>query len=160
MHRVVRTLRLNNNVKHHYHFTNSMSLETFPKEILVPSSASIRRAGALFSIQIELQPFTLDDEEVTTSFIFEGVRLPADSQSWAHRSFTFSRNPTDGYIDGSIYLRHAHNPADVTCIKFGERSGDSISAEFSTCLVFEFEGIGFQDTDVQISVPLQIRDAS
>ena len=137
-----------------------MSLETFPKEILVPSKASIRRAGELFSIQVELRPFTLDDEEVTTSFIFEGVSLPSDSQTWAHRSFTFPHNPKDGYIDGSIYLRHAHNPADVTCIKFGERRGDSISAEFSICLVFEFEGIGFQDTDVQIIVPLQIHDGS
>jgi hypothetical protein len=136
-----------------------MSLETFPKESLVPKAASIRHAGDLFSIQIELQPFTLDDEEVTTSFIFEGVRLPSDLQTWARRSFTFPRNPTDGYIDGSIYLRHAHNPADVTCIKFGGRSGDSIGAKFSVCLVFEFEGIGFQNTDIQISVPLQIRDA-
>ena len=136
-----------------------MSLETFPSESLVPSKASIRPAGEFFSIQIELQPFTLDDEEVTTSFIFERVRLPKDSQAWAGRSFTFPRNPTDGYIDGSIYLRHAHNPADVTSIAFGERHGGSISAEFSICLVFEFEGIGFRNTDVKISVPLQIRDA-
>jgi hypothetical protein len=146
-------------IRHHYHLPNSMSLETFPKKILVPSSAFVRRAGDVFGIEIQLQPLTLDDEEVTTSFIFEGVRLPRDSQTWAHHSFTFPRNPTDGYIDGSIYLRHAHNPVDVTCIKFGERHGDFITAEFSVRLVFEFEGIGFQDTDVQITVPLQVRDA-
>jgi hypothetical protein len=146
-------------VRHHYVFDDLMSLETFPTEILVPSKASIRRAGEFFSIQIELQPFTLDDEEVTTSFILEPVRLPQDSRAWTGRSFTFPRNPTDGYVDGSIYLRHAHNPADVTSIKFGEWLEDSITAEFSICLVFEFEGIGFRDTDVKISVPLQIRDA-
>src|SRR5262245_34536093 len=103
-------------VRDHYHLPNSMSLETFPKEILVPSSASIRHIVDVFRIEIHLQPFTLDNEAIATSFVFEGVHLPRDTQAWAHRSFTFPRNPTDGYIDGSIYLRHVHNPVDVTCI--------------------------------------------
>jgi hypothetical protein len=136
-----------------------MSLETFPKESLVPSQASIRRRRVGFDIRIDLQPFTLDDEMVETAFCLDGVQLPSDTQAWAGQTFIFPRNPTDGYIDGSAYIRHVHNPADVTSIRFGELVGDTITAEFSIQIVFEFEGTGFQNTDVKISVPLQIRAA-
>jgi hypothetical protein len=136
-----------------------MSLETFSKESLVPSQASVRRGRIGFDIRIDLQPFTLDDETVETVVCLDGVRLPADTRAWARQTFTFPRNPTDGYIDGSVYIRHVHNPADVTSIRFGELTDDTITAEFSIQIVFEFEGTGFQNTDVKISVPLQIRDA-
>ncbi len=136
-----------------------MSLKIFPKESLVPSRASIRRRSENYDIRIDLQPFTLDDETVKTAFCLDRARLPDDTQAWAHQTFTFPRNPKDGYIDGSIYLRHVHNPSDVTSIRFGERHGDFISAEFSIHLDFEFEGTGFQNTDVKISVSLQILNA-
>jgi hypothetical protein len=136
-----------------------MSFEAFPKEILVPKEASICRNGDTFNIRIDLQPFTLDDESVETMFNLERARLPANTRAWANQSFIFPRNPQDGYIDGSVYLRHAHNPADVTSIRFGEHRGDSISAELLIHLDLEFEGTGFQNTEVVISVPLQIHDA-
>ena len=107
-----------------------MSLEIFHKEILIPKEASIRRGGDSFNIHINLEPFTLDGEVVETAFHLERVRLPANTKAWAKQTFTFPRNPKDGYIDGSIYLRNVHNPADVTSIKFGECHDDSINAEF------------------------------
>jgi hypothetical protein len=136
-----------------------MSLETFPKESLVPSQASIRRGRFGFDIRIDLQPFTLDDEKIETAFCLDGARLPADTRAWARQTFTFPRNPTDGYIDGSVYIRHVHNPAEVTSIRFGELTGDTITAEFSIQIIFEFEVTGFQNTDVKISVPLKIHAA-
>jgi hypothetical protein len=136
-----------------------MSLELFPKESLIPKKASVRPSGTGFDIRIDFRPFLLDEETIETAFSLDGARLPADTRMWAHQDFTFPRNPKDGYIDGSIFLRHVHNPADVTRIKFGEHSGNSIGAEFSIHLDFEFEGTGFQNTDVQISVPLLIYGA-
>lgn len=135
-----------------------MSFEIFPKEILVPKEASVRRSGDTFNIHIKLQPFMLDDEMIETAFHLDRARLPPDTRAWANQSFIFPRNPKDGYIDGSIYLRHVHNPADVTNIWFGEHQGDFIRAEFSIQVDFEFESTGFQNTEIKISVPLQRRD--
>ena len=135
-----------------------MILESFPKERLVPKGASIHPSSADFNIRIDLQSFVLDDKTVETAFCLDGARLPTDTRAWAYRGFAFPRNPADGYIDGSIYIRNVHNPADVTMIRFGERRGNSISAEFSIRVDFEFERTGFQDIGIQIRVPLQICD--
>jgi hypothetical protein len=136
-----------------------MGLEPFPKASLVPERAVICTGNPGFDILIHIRPFVLDGESVRTAFNLDGVRLPADTRAWADRRFTFPRNPENGYVDGSIYLRHAHNPVDVTSIRFGERRGNSIHAEFFIHMDFEFEGTGFENTDIQISVPLEIADA-
>ncbi len=72
----------------------------------------------------------------------------------AHRAFTFPVNPEEGYIDGSIYLRHVHTPADVTRIAFGSYDGGTLEATLTMRIGFEFEGTGFADTDVVLTALL------
>jgi hypothetical protein len=137
-----------------------MSLEKFPAEKLIPAKAFVSKRGERFDIGIALQPFELDGETVETDFRLDGVRLPETGPStWAGQSYTFPVNPEEGYIDGSIYLRCSHNPTDVTKISFGSVHGDVIDAEFAITLVFEFEGIGFENTAVRITVPVDITKA-
>jgi hypothetical protein len=136
-----------------------MGLKTFPKENLIPSQALVLRDRDGYDIRINLQSFTLDDELIETAFCLDGVQLPEDKQVWENQTFTFPLNPHDGYIDGSIYLLCVHNPADVTSIRFSEIRDDLVSAEFSIYIDFEFEGTGFQNTNIVISVPLKIDNA-
>jgi hypothetical protein len=137
-----------------------MSTETFPTSVLIPTSSSISRRGDVFDIWISIQPFELDGETVSTEFRLDGARLPLDGPSaWQRQTFTFPTNPEPGYIDGSIYIRSSHNPADATRIVFGEHHADFIDATLSISIVFEYEGVGFSNTDVTLHVPLEIRNA-
>ena len=137
-----------------------MSTETFPTSVLIPSSGFISRRGDVFDIWIGIQPFELDSETVSTDLRFEGAELPLDGPSaWQRQTFTFPANPEPGYIDGSIYIRGSHNPADLTRIGFGEHRGSSIDAILSISIVFEYEGVGFSNADVTLNVPLEIRNA-
>lgn len=137
-----------------------MSTETFPVSVLIPSSGFIASRGDVFDIWIGLEPFELDGESVSTDFRLDGARLPLDGPSaWQGQTFTFPANPEPGYIDGSIYIRSSHNPADVTRIVFGQQHGNSIDATFSISIVFEYEDVGFSNTDVELKVSLEIRSA-
>jgi hypothetical protein len=56
-------------------------------------------------------------------------------------------NPKPGYIDGSVYIGHAHHPVDVTSIRFGAVGGNSVEAEFEMHFLFECEGLDdYQNT--------------
>jgi len=136
-----------------------MSTETFPTSALIPASGFISRRGDVFDIWIGIQPFELDGEMVSTDFRLDGAGLPLDGPSaWQRQTFTFPTNPEPGYIDGSIYIRSAHNPTDVTQIVFGEHHSNTIDATLSISIVFEYKGIGFSNTDVTLNVPLEIRN--
>ena len=131
--------------------------EDFPTSVLIPATSSITRRGDGFDIYIDVQPFELDGETVSTQFRFDGAKLPPDGPlAWAGRTFTFPTNPTPGYIDGSIYLRSSHNPADLTTVAFGERHGEAIDATLSIAILFEYEGIGFHDTRLTLHIPLEV----
>lgn len=76
------------------------------------------------------------DTKVSLDFI----QLPsAEPLRLAGGDFRFPLNPTDGYIDGSVYIDGAHHPVDVTRIRFGQTNTRSISATLSTQLRLEFE---------------------
>jgi hypothetical protein len=130
-----------------------------PKNLLVPVGGAIARSDGEYSIRIDLKPFELDGELVTTAFILDGVYLDEYGFSdLAGNEFEFPVNPDEGYIDGSIYLRHVHNPVDVTQIAFGEYRGDSIDATFTMRVLFEFEGSGFRDMDCTVTTRLRISE--
>ena len=73
---------------------------------------------------------------------FRGVRLPApDILVLAGQTFSFPVNPNQGYIDGSVYVQHAHHQVDVTSIRFGRADGNAVEMEIDLVFVFEFEGL-------------------
>lgn len=135
-----------------------MSTEALPTSVLIPTSGLISRRDDVFDIRIGIQPFELDGETVSTEFRLGGAELPLDGPTvWRGQTFAFPVNPEPGYIDGSIYIRGAHNPADVTRIVFGDQRGDFIDATLFVSIVFEYEAVGFSNTDVTLNVSLEVR---
>ncbi len=102
--------------------------------------AGISRS-VFFSIVIPITPFNFEGETVETSvrldFIDFGV---TDWRLLSDKSFVFPVNPEEGYIDGSMYLGHAHNPADVTRIAFCGFRESSVEADFDITFDFTYEG--------------------
>jgi len=94
-----------------------------------------------FDIEISLQPFKFEDELQETSvylnFIDFGVR---DWKMLSGSNFAFPKNPENGYIDGSMYLGGAHNPADATRIRFGDLVGNILPASIDIEFDFTYEG--------------------
>jgi hypothetical protein len=135
--------------------------EGFTVKKLKPTGGTLRYSGAGISIEIHVEPFRLDKERVETSVRLDRIKLPDDLQAITNKSFKFPVNPTKGYIDGSIYLRHAHNPVDVTEIRFGKllKKGRAIEARFKMAFDFGYEGSGFENENAVWNVELQIESA-
>jgi len=117
-------------------------MREFPVKKLKPLPASLIARGSGCAIKIPLEPFNLDGKTIETSIQLEDVSISAANlRDLAGHTFEFPRNPEPGYIDGSIYIVHAHHPVDVTSIRFCDMRGDYIEAEFEMTFVFEFEGL-------------------
>jgi hypothetical protein len=95
-----------------------------------------------YRIAIPLEPFTWDGEEHRTTIALDFISFPVASwRDLPGREFTFPVNPTDGYIDGSVYLGQVHNPADTTRIQFSPFSANGmLQATFEMRFDFEHEG--------------------
>lgn len=103
-------------------------------------------------ISFSFQPFKLENEMVKTMLELGSISLPV--KTWKEisgRTFDFPVNPEDGYIDGSVNLFDAHNPADATKLKFGSFRGRMIPVSITLCIDFSFEG----NKDYGV-VPLQL----
>ncbi|HEX4960354.1 MAG TPA: hypothetical protein VF173_05920 [Thermoanaerobaculia bacterium] len=110
-----------------------------------------------YRIEIPLEPFTFQGETQETSVRMDFIRLPV--QSWRQlpgREFRFPVNPEDGYIDGSICLGRAHNPADTTRIAFGELRGNVFTVTFDITFDFTFEGGASELGVFSVSWPVQV----
>lgn len=129
---------------------------TFPIDRLNPKPAVVRGTPGDYTIEIPLAPFEIDDLEVETSIYLDHVSLPSlDWKELKGRRFSFPVNPEQGYIDGSIYIEHAHHPVDVTAITFDDAEEDTLRARFAMRFLFEYEGLGdYGDTDAELSVEL------
>jgi hypothetical protein len=84
--------------------------------------------------------FEAEAEEIATSIVasfgaFRVRRLQELSGEWLR----FPINPTEGYIDGSIYLANVHNPVDITALKFGPVNDGTVHVDVEAELLFEFE---------------------
>ena len=111
----------------------------------------------LFKIEIDLTPFEYAEEKEETSLRFELIDFPVTSyRELANRSFSYPINPTEGYIDGSVYISNMHNPFDVTRISFGAVENDVIEAEFNALLSFEDDSV--KPTDITMSTKLKFGD--
>ena len=76
--------------------------------------------SVFFNIEIPVEPFRYRRKLQKTSVRLEFIEFPVDDwRELAGTEFTFPVNPEPGYIDGSLYLDSAHNPADITLVRFG-----------------------------------------
>jgi hypothetical protein len=130
-------------------FREAHLVATFPIAILSPRVGIITTQHGDISLRVPIKPFHLAlqdyDEpiEVQTSLELHCIDLPSSNlEELAEKTFCFPRNPEEGYIDGSIYIEHAHHPADVTRIKFGSMMEGQLPVEMDIELDFGFEGLG------------------
>lgn len=146
----------------------------FPQRWIRPLPARLTRTervatdcldgATAWDLEVALAPFDVSellpdaDESARTdgtSFQFESICLPAQRiDELEDRSFEFPVNPEPGYVDGSIYLMNAHNPADLRRIDFGAISGGSIPARFVVEIRFEFEQSGLADRTVEFAADI------
>ena len=133
-------------------------MRDFPVEKLKLLPGRLFADSMGFDIEIPLSPFTLDGEIVETAIYLDGVELPtSDLTMLAGQSFHFPVNPKQGYIDGSMYVLHAHQPIDVTSIRFGALADGAIEAEFEMLCGFEFEGLNdYKNTLLILSTRLSV----
>lgn len=111
-----------------------------------------------YHMELPIEPFTFRGEVQRTRVSADMIRFPVrDWRAIVNREFTYPVNPKDGYIDGSIYLGHAHNPADITRIALGALTGDTLAAELDITFDFNYEA-GAPDWGVfSVMWPVQLR---
>jgi hypothetical protein len=109
-----------------------------------------------YTIIIPIEKFKLDEEIVYTKLWFDRILLSEPLQSYIGKTVVFPVNPAEGYIDGSTYLRGAHNPVDISAIKFIKLENEILTVELTMAFVFEFEGIGFKNEQLIKEVNLII----
>jgi hypothetical protein len=124
---------------------------------LLTGTISKQEENNYYTIIIPIEKFKLDEEIVDTKLWFDRVLLSEPLQSYVGRTVVFPVNPTEGYIDGSTYLRGAHNPVDISVIKFVKLENEILTVELTMAFVFEFEGIGFKNEQLVKEVNLIIK---
>jgi hypothetical protein len=149
-----------------------MSISDFNE--VVPSEGTLtarifqhEHSGAVpylfFDIDVPLQTFTFDDEQVQTSLRLDFIEIPFQ-ENWreiSDQTYDFPVNPEAGYIDGSVYLGHAHNPADVTSLSFGKIESGRIVCKLKIHFDFTFERLDELGKPVlEWTVPLKIDEQS
>ncbi len=95
----------------------------------------------ILSDVIPITPFTFEEETVEASVRLEFIDFGVtDWRLLCDKSFDFPVNPEEGYIDGSMHLGNAHNPADATRIAFGEFRESSVEVVLDITFDFTYEG--------------------
>lgn len=115
-----------------------------------------KEEGTYYSIILPVSKFVLEDEIVSTSIQLYAIELPENLPSYIGKTVSFPVNPNDGYIDGSVYLQNAHNPVDVSEIKFLKLENDVIELELAMKFDFEYEAIGYKNEILKTVVKLTI----
>ncbi|TVO93202.1 hypothetical protein [Shewanella algae] len=135
-------------------------MEEFPIEKLKYTSATISGIDGDVSLEIGIEPFELSldgySEKIETVISIDGINLPTKLSELAGRTFTFPVNPEDGYIDGSVYFFSAHNPVDITEVKFGESINGKLPMTLESSWVLEFELTGFKNFNTTIQTYLKL----
>lgn len=94
-----------------------------------------------FDIEIPLESFEYEGETQDTAVRLDFIEF--DVTDWREllgRTFAFPTKPTPGYIDGSMYLAGAHNPAGVTVIRCRTVENNLLKAEIDIRFDFTYEG--------------------
>jgi hypothetical protein len=107
-------------------------------------------------IIILMTPFLLDQEIIDTSICLDGVDLPSNIlKELSDNTFEFPVNPTDGYIDGSIYLQGKHHPVDVSSLVFSKSRDGNLKLIVKGIYVLEFEGLDkLENTPFTLATPV------
>lgn len=113
--------------------------------------------GKDYSITIPVSPFLLDGKAVNTSIRLGGIELGKDLKKMKGKTITFPVNPAPGYIDGSLYLRSAHNPVDVTAIKIVDVTSKQAQLELTAEFLFEFERIGYKNEKMVVEITVNLK---
>lgn len=130
---------MNNKIKD---LTENFSVEKLP---IVKGEISKSQQEDFYTIMLPIAKFILDDKIVETELFFTRILLPKTLLSYIGQTVLYPINPNIGYVDGSIYLRDAHSPIDISEIKFIEIENNTLKVEINMEFVFEFEGIGFKN---------------
>ncbi|MEM9478888.1 MAG: hypothetical protein AAGA58_04405 [Verrucomicrobiota bacterium] len=101
-----------------------------------PDEATGPKLG--YTLEINFEPFELEDEEVTTSVWLSGIPLPA--KSWRDVASTSCDDSALNAIDGSMRLFNAMNPVFVDKLTFGESDGQTIEVTFEGEADFRMHG--------------------
>lgn len=124
----------------------------FPTQNMIIKNVNFNSDYGLLSIiiQLEISEF-FDGNEIRsekTSIVLPEIDLgKQNAEELEGKLLSFPINPTDGYIDGSIYIDNRHHPIDVTKIQFLDFIEDNLRANISTNIALSFEGLGeYQDT--------------
>ena len=110
-----------------------------------------------YSIVLPVSKFVLDGEITSTSIDLYAIELPETLESYIGKTVSFPVNPNEGYIDGSVFLRNAHNPVDVTEIRFLKVEKDFIELELTMTFDFEYEDVGLKNETIKSVVQLAIK---
>jgi hypothetical protein len=102
----------------------------------------------LENIHIPIAKFVLDGEVIDTAIRLDSISLASTLNNMIGKIISFPINPAEGYIDGSIYLKGAHNPVDVTEIKFLKLEDSLITIEITMHFTFEFEVSGLKNETI------------
>ncbi|MFZ4927998.1 hypothetical protein [Chryseobacterium sp. Mn2064] len=108
-----------------------------------------------YTIDIPVSSFILDGEVVKTSVRLDFIHLAEPPISYVGKTVEFPVNPEEGYVDGSIYLRSCHNPADLTRLKFLQLDNETLTVEISLTFDFEYEDIGFHNEELVKTIELE-----
>ncbi|MDN7133705.1 hypothetical protein JNO04_15270 [Halomonas sp. MC140] len=123
-------------------------MEKFPTKVLRVRGAKLSGNDGEISIEFDLEPFNFEvdgyQDRADTSIRLDGISLPNDPTSLEEQEFTFPVNPEAGYIDGSVYILAAHNPVDVTKLRFGKLKGKTLPVDVESLWDMEFECTGFK----------------
>jgi len=132
------------------------TLPDFPDAFLTPRDAYIYGKPGEWAIIIGLQPFALDGETVETVVSLDAfpwdVAHPRELAGTTHTYSAEDRDELD--VEGSIYLRHAHHPVDVSRVAFGPADAGGVQVTIKCDLDFDFEGGGFKNRPARIACRL------
>lgn len=110
----------------------------------------------LASLQVRLEPIDADGETVCTFLRLDGIPgLGDDLLSCAGRRLSFPVNPSDGYIDGSIYFASRHHPVDVTEMRFGAPGASLMPLHLQGLMSIDDDGTP-RVVPVSLSVPVHL----
>jgi len=117
-------------------------MRNFPVHLIRPLSVKLWGSSKSASIEIPLAPFDLDGNAIQTTIWLENIRLPSTKLSRLQKQqFTFPSNPRNGYIDGSVYIQHAHHPVDVSSILFGILGPLGLPLTVEATMLLDCEGL-------------------
>ena len=99
-----------------------------------------------YSIQIDLDEFTLDNNQIEPSIDLGFIRFDVNQlKELESKTFTFPINPVEGHIDGSIHLFGFDLPFDVNKIELKTINNDTIEITLYHSISLDYVDTGYAD---------------